>query len=225
MSEVAEKLNGIKTAIADAANVCGRDPASVQLVAVSKKQPPERIQEALDAGHRLFGENRVQEAYEHWADLKERYPDLRLHLIGPLQTNKAKDAVALFDCIETVDRVKLAKALAQEMESQGRKIPCLIQVNSGEEPQKHGVLPRDLPVLLEQCRALGLDIRGLMCIPPIDEPAALHFAFLSRLAKSFDLPELSIGMSNDYERAIPLGATYVRVGTAVFGPRPVSVTG
>lgn len=214
-----ENVINIRAKINAAAKKAGRDPDSVHLIAVSKKQPQERIQEALDAGHRLFGENRVQEAQAHWQGLKPLYPDLKLHLIGPLQTNKVKDAVALFDLIETVDREKLADTLAAEMKKQNRPLPCFIQVNTGEEEQKAGILPAELPAFLKYCRNKGLGITGLMCIPPVDEPAALHFAFLQKLAEENGLEHLSMGMSSDFEKAVPLGATYVRVGTALFGER------
>jgi len=219
---VQTNLHTIKDTIANAAGEAGRDPAAVKLVAVSKKQPAEKLHEALAAGQRLFGENRVQEAAAHWQDIREsgEYPDLTLHLIGPLQTNKVKEAVALFDVIETVDREKLARALAQEMEKQGRSLPCFIQVNTGEEPQKAGIAPQDLPDFYRFCtQDCGLEIIGLMCIPPLDEPAAMHFGLLHKLAGELGLSELSMGMSADYEQAIKLGATYVRVGTGVFGAR------
>lgn len=191
------------------------------LVAVSKKQPDERIKAALAAGHRIFGENRVQEATARWAARRRDVPDLQLRLIGPLQTNKAEDACALFDVIETLDRPKLAGALAKAMEKTGRSPQLFIQVNSGEEPQKSGVLPADLPDLISQCRTeYGLRIEGLMCIPPADEPAAPHFALLAKLAKRHGLQGVSMGMSGDYALAARLGATHVRVGTAFFGPRP-----
>ena len=197
-----------------------RDPKDINLVAVSKKQPIERIHEMLKTGHRLYGENRVQEAQERWNDLRLDYKDLRLHLIGPLQTNKVKDAVELFDVIETLDRPKLATALSIEMNQQNKNLPCFIQVNTGEEKQKAGIVPNELPDFLKFCLDEGLNIIGLMCIPPIDEPPALHFAFLKKLADEHDLKELSMGMSGDFEKAIPLGATYIRVGTALFGERP-----
>ena len=219
---VAENLSNIQKIIEDTAKNSSRDPAPVQLVAVSKKQPDKRIEEALVAGHRLFGENRVQEAKERWRERRLRYPDLRLHLIGPLQTNKVKDAVALFDVIETIDREKLARMLADEMAKQGKDLPCFIQVNTGEEDQKSGVLPAQLKEFYDFCYSeCGLDIVGLMCIPPADEPPALHFALLKKHADQLGLKELSMGMSGDFEQAIPLGATYVRVGTGVFGARPV----
>lgn len=217
---VADNLAAIYEQIEKAAKTADRNPADIHLVAVSKKQPQERIEAALNAGHRLFGENRVQEAQRRWTDLKDQYPDLKLHLIGPLQTNKVKEAVALFDVIETLDREKLAKTLSAEMQKQEKNIPCFIQVNTGEEEQKAGIIPKDLPGFVNFCKKeCALDIRGLMCIPPIDEPPALHFAFLAKLAKENNLKDLSMGMSADFEKAIPLGATYIRVGTGIFGSR------
>lgn len=210
----------IQKHIDEAAAFGQRDAADVSLVAVSKKQPDERLQEALDAGHRLFGENRVQEAQAHWAHRRAGYPDLKLHLIGPLQTNKAADAVALFDLIETVDREKLARALSKEMDKQNRQLPCFIQVNTGEEPQKSGILPCDVGAFKKFCiDECGLKVQGLMCIPPAEDPPAVHFSLLQKYAASLGLPDLSMGMSGDFEKAIPLGATYVRVGTGVFGAR------
>ncbi len=217
---VQENLKHIRSNIDRIAKQWDRDSSAISLVAVSKTQSDDKIQSALDAGHRIFGENRVQEAQSHWADIKPNYPDLKLHLIGPLQTNKIKDAVALFDVIETVDREKLARKLGVAMQEQGKNIPCFIQVNTGEEEQKAGIAPSQLPDFLDFCvNECALDIRGLMCIPPVDDLPALHFALLQKLAKNHNLPELSMGMSSDYERAIPLGATYVRVGTAIFGVR------
>lgn len=220
MSQVAENIAVIQQKIEKAAQICGRDAQDVNLVAVSKKQPAERVKAALESGHRLFGENRVQEAKERWGDLRKEYDDLRLHLIGPLQTNKVKEAVALFDCIETLDREKLALKVAEEMAKQNCDLPCFIQINTGEEEQKAGILPAYVGDFYDYCRyECGLDIQGLMCIPPFDEPPALHFAFLKKLADEHGLKELSMGMSADFEKAIPLGATYVRVGTALFGSR------
>ena len=219
MTSVAGNIAAIRAKIARACAENGRAVDDVHLVAVSKTQPQERIAEALDAGQRLFGENRVQEAKAHWADLRAQYPDLKLHLIGPLQTNKARDAVALFDCIETVDRPSLADDLAKEMKKQGRQIPCFIQVNTGEEEQKGGVAPAGLPPLLDHCRKAGMAIRGLMCIPPVDEPPGPHFTLLKKLVQQHGLADLSMGMSADFEQAIALGATYIRVGTALFGQR------
>ncbi len=217
---VQENLKNIRSNIKKIAEQWNRNPSAVNLVAVSKFQPFENIQSALDAGHRLFGENRVQEAQEHWATIKPNYPDLKLHLIGPLQTNKIKDAVNLFDVIETVDREKLARKLGAVMKEKGKNLPCFIQVNTGEEKQKAGINPFELPDFLEFCtKECAINICGLMCIPPFDDLPALHFALLQKLAKVSNLPDLSMGMSNDYEKAIPLGATYVRVGTAIFGKR------
>ena len=219
MDDISENLKIIRARMAALVAEYQRAPASVRLVAVSKMQPLEKIEAALAAGQRVFGENRVQEALGRWGALKELYPDIVLHLIGPLQTNKVKDAVALFDVIETVDRAELVQALSKEMGKQGRTLPCLIQVNTGEEDQKAGVAPQDLPELLRVCREVGLLIEGLMCIPPAAESPALHFAFLRKLAAENGLSQLSMGMSSDYEKAIPLGATYVRIGTGVFGQR------
>ncbi len=190
------------------------------LIAVSKQQPREKIDEALAAGWRIFGENRVQEAQAHWDGAREKFPDLELHLIGSLQTNKAKDAVALFDVIQTVDREKLAKALAAEMKKQNKFPACYIEVNTGEEEQKGGVAPAGLPALLKFCREeCGIGITGLMCIPPIEEPPALHFALLKKLADENGLKNISMGMSMDFEKALALGATHIRVGEAIFGTR------
>ena len=219
MNDVAENLKMVGARVAKCAVESGRAETDVQLVAVSKMQPLEKIEAALSAGQRVFGENRVQEAQERWGDLKQQYPDIVLHLIGPLQTNKVRDAVALFDVIESVDRVDLVRALGKEMKKQERNLPCLIQVNTGAEEQKAGVLPQDLPALLAVCREEGIQIKGLMCIPPVDEAPALHFAFLRKLAGENGLHKLSMGMSADYEKAIKLGATSVRVGTGVFGDR------
>jgi hypothetical protein len=216
---IAENISQIRKTITAAAKAAGRNPETVRLIAVSKKQPEARIRAALEAGQRIFGENRVQEAQEHWATLRSEYPDLELHLIGPLQTNKAADAVALFDVIQTLDRPKLVHVLAREMEKQDRNLPCFIQVNTGGEEQKAGVSPEELPSLLALARAEGLTVTGLMCIPPVDEPPALHFAFLKKLADENGLAGLSMGMSGDFEKAVPLGATHVRVGTALFGGR------
>lgn len=217
---VSQNLKAVQAQVEKTARAAGREAGAVKLVAVSKVQPDERIEAALTAGQRLFGENRVQEAEQRWAGRRARYSDLQLHLIGPLQTNKVREAVALFDVIETLDREKLARALAAEMAKQGRFLPCFIQVNTGEEPQKAGIVPQDLPDFLTLCRdECGLTIKGLMCIPPAEDPPALHFAFLRKLAAENALPELSMGMSADFKKAIPLGATYVRVGTGVFGER------
>lgn len=218
--DVAENLRNIRKVIDAACIEARRAPAAVNLVAVSKQQPAVKIEEALKAGQRRFGENRVQEAIQRWAARRAQYQDLKLHLIGPLQTNKVKDAVALFDVIETLDREKLARALSDEMQKQNRRLPCFIQVNTGDEAQKAGIASAALPAFLEFCRRdCALDIQGLMCIPPLGDPPALHFALLSKLARRHDLPHLSMGMSGDFEKAIALGATYIRVGTSVFGER------
>ena len=212
-------LEDIRARVAAAAEEAGRDPAEVTLVAVSKVQPLERIEAVLEAGHRVFGENRVQEAAEKWPAFRERFPDVVLHLVGPLQTNKARQAVELFDVIESVDRPKLARKLAELFEETGRRLPCYIQVNTGEEPQKAGVLPAETDAFVAECRALGLPLAGLMCIPPVEEEPALHFALLAKLAERNGLAGLSMGMSADFERAIAQGATLVRVGSAIFGER------
>ena len=192
----------------------------VTLVAVSKRQSDERIDAALAAGQRVFGENRVQEAQGRWIKRHDRYADLTLHLIGPLQTNKAADAVALFDVIEVVDRPKLAKALGDEMIRQNRRLECYIQVNTGKEAQKSGIAPEAADDFIAFCRSeAGLNITGLMCIPPIDEEAAMHFALLQTIAKRNHLSILSMGMSDDFEEAIAFGATVVRIGSAIFGAR------
>lgn len=213
-------IGAVRARIADAARAAGRDPASVTLVAVSKTFGADAVQAALDAGQRVFGENRVQEAAAKFPALKASHPDLELHLIGPLQTNKAREAVALFDVIESVDREKLARELAKEMARAGRRPRLYVQVNIGEEPQKAGVAPGELDALLEACRGLGLAIEGLMCIPPADQPPAPFFASLRELAARHALPVASMGMSGDYAEAIAQGATHVRVGSAIFGVRP-----
>jgi pyridoxal phosphate enzyme (YggS family) len=219
--DIATNLRAVAEGIAAAAAAVGRDPGEVTLVAVAKLQPAEKLMAALAAGHRVFGENRVQEAKARWPALKERFPDVVLHMVGPVQSNKVRDAVALFDVIETVDRPKLARALAAEMERSGRRPECLIQVNTGAEPQKAGVRPEEAGALIDACRAdLGLPITGLMCIPPMDEEPSLHFALLARIARRHGLEKLSMGMTADYEIAVRFGATMVRVGTAIFGPRP-----
>jgi pyridoxal phosphate enzyme (YggS family) len=215
-----ERLASVTARIAAAARAAGREPASVNLVAVTKTFGAEHIMPVLDAGHRLFGENRVQEAKAKWPALRERYPGIELHLIGPLQSNKAREAVALFDAIHTIDRPKIAQAIAEEVAKQRRRLKLFIEVNTGEEPQKAGIMPKEAAGLLRLCREeLKLDIAGLMCIPPQDEEAAVHFAFLAKLARELGLAHLSMGMSADFETAIALGATYVRVGSQIFGTR------
>jgi PLP dependent protein len=194
------------------------------LIAVSKMQSDQRVDEALSLGLRQFGENRVQEAETRWSERRKTYPDLALHLIGPLQSNKVADAVALFDVIHSVDRIKLVDALAAEMERQDRQLPCFIQVNTGEESQKAGVLPQDLEVLIQQARIRKLNVIGLMCIPPVGDVPALHFALLKTLAARHGLTGLSMGMSDDYEAAAKLGATHLRIGSAIFGARDENQT-
>lgn len=220
MSDIAANFETVFKKIRKAEKAAGREEGATKLIAVSKMQSMELLRAALASGHRLFGENRVQEAQEHWTDFKKEFPDIALHLIGPLQTNKVRDAVALFDCIQTVDREKLAAALSEEMQKQGRTLPCFIQVNTGGEEQKAGIAPEELSGFLAYCtKECGLNIRGLMCIPPVDAPPALHFALLKKLAQQAGLSELSMGMSTDYERAVALGASHVRVGSALFGER------
>jgi len=221
LAEIPARLRLVEQEIALAARAAGRDPASVKLVAVTKTVPPDVIEEAIGAGQRVFGENRVQEAHAKWPALKERHPDIELHLIGPLQSNKVREAVALFDAIETVNRPKLARALAEEAARSGKCPRLFVQVNTGEEPQKAGVAPAEADAFVALCRDdLGLTIEGLMCIPPFDEEPAMHFALLAKIAARLGIKELSVGMSGDFARAIQFGATYVRVGTAIFGARP-----
>jgi PLP dependent protein len=226
MSEGADHLADVMRRIAEAARAAGRDPGQVTLVAVSKTHGADKVRELLAAGQRVFGENRVQEAEEKFPALKAEYPDLQLHLIGPLQTNKTRDAVALFDVIESVDRERLAVTLAKEMARAGRRPECFIQVNIGEEPQKAGVLPAELDAFVAACRDTHkLPVVGLMCIPPVDEEPALHFALLAKMAARNNLPKVSMGMSADYEIAVRLGATHVRVGSALFGARNLAHAG
>ena len=218
--DVAANLAAVLDEIAQAARAAGRPGDAVTLVAVSKTHDGPRILPALEAGHRVFGENRVQEAQAKWPALKERFGDIELHLIGPLQTNKAREAVALFDVIESIDRERLVDALAKEVEKQGRRPACFIQVNTGEEPQKAGCLPEETDALVARARAAGLDVVGLMCIPPVEEEPSHHFALLADIARRNGLDRLSMGMSGDYAVAVAFGATHVRVGTAIFGHRP-----
>lgn len=218
--DATQRLASVREQIDGAARAAGRETSSVRLIAVAKTFAAEQIEPVIAAGQRLFGENRVQEAQGKWPALKERHAQVELHLIGPLQSNKAGDAVALFDVIHTIDRPKIARAIASEMAKQNRSPRLLVQVNTGEEPQKAGVMPEDARALVKQCgNEFGLTIEGLMCIPPLDEESSLHFALLEKIAQDLALKELSMGMSADYETAIAFGATYVRVGTAVFGPR------
>jgi pyridoxal phosphate enzyme (YggS family) len=217
---IAANLVAVRERIEAAARSAGRAPENVTLVAVSKTHPADSVRAALMAQHRVFGENRVQEAQAKYPKLREAFPDLALHLIGPLQTNKVRDALATFDVIESVDRPRLAQALAKEMDHSGRRPPCLIEVNTGEEAQKSGVMPADADGFITECRdRLGLPIIGLMCVPPIDEEPAPHFALLREIARRNGLSVLSMGMSADFEKAIRFGATHVRVGTAIFGAR------
>jgi PLP dependent protein len=221
VSAGAARLADVRARIEAAARAAGRNPSEVTLVAVSKTHGADRVRELLAAGHRVFGENRVQEAEEKYPGLKAEFGDgLELHLIGPLQTNKARDAVALFDVIQSVDREKLAATLAKEMAKVGRRPECYVQVNTGEEPQKAGIAPADLDAFVASCKDTHkLPVVGLMCIPPVDEEPALHFALLAKMAARLGLPKVSMGMSADYESAVRLGATHVRVGTALFGTR------
>ncbi|HYD89552.1 MAG TPA: YggS family pyridoxal phosphate-dependent enzyme [Vitreimonas sp.] len=219
-SEIAAARASLLARIAAAAHAAGRAPDAVALVAVSKQQPDERIEAMLAAGQCLFGENRVQEAQARWAERRARHPDLRLRLIGPLQSNKALDAVRLFDAIDSLDRPKLAAALAEAAQKAGRCPELLVQVNTGEEPQKAGIAPAEADAFIREARErYGLPIAGLMCIPPIDEEPAMHFGLLAKIAARNGLPELSMGMSDDFETAIRFGATQVRVGSALFGVR------
>jgi pyridoxal phosphate enzyme (YggS family) len=214
-------LRDVRQRLSRAADDSGRDPASITLVCVSKTFPVEAIEPALAAGERVFGENRVQEAKQKWPDLRARYPDLELHLIGPLQTNKAREAVQLFDVIETLDRPKLAEVLAAEMAREGKYPKLYVEVNTGAEPQKAGVFPADADAFIKDCRErLGLTISGLMCIPPEEGQRSPHFALLAQIAQRNAIPVLSMGMSADFELAVQLGATHVRVGSAIFGKRP-----
>ena len=219
-TEIPARLRLVQEEIALAAEAAGRKPSAVHLIAVSKTVPAAVIEEAIEAGQRLFGENRVQEAHSKWPALKALHPNLKLHLIGPLQTNKVREAIALFDVIETLDRPKLARTLAEEIERQGRRPRLFIQVNTGEEPQKAGVAPDETADFIALCRdTFNLKIDGLMCIPPFHEEPSLHFALLAKFADELGVEELSMGMSGDFAKAIAFGATYVRVGTAIFGER------
>ncbi len=219
-SDPAAGLAAVRAAVAAACRTAHRTPESVTLVAASKTVPAEGIETAIAAGQLVYGENRVQESQAKWPDLRERHPEVELHLIGPLQTNKARDAVALFDVIHSVDRSAMCRALAPRCAELGRRPALFIQVNTGAEPQKAGVLPEELDALLEACRGeYDLDVTGLMCIPPVDEPAERHFALLAAAADRAGLKSLSMGMSSDYALAIEYGATHIRVGSAIFGSR------
>ncbi|MFC6636396.1 YggS family pyridoxal phosphate-dependent enzyme [Sulfitobacter sp. JBTF-M27] len=212
-------LQEIKDRIAQAEKDAGRAAGSVHLIAVSKVQPNERVQAVLEQGHRCFGENKVQEAAGKWPAFKEIFPGIDLHLIGPLQSNKTRQAMDLFDAIHSVDRPKLAKAIARIAQEEGNCPDLFVQVNSGEEEQKAGVLPADADAFIADCLSMDLPVKGLMCIPPVDEEPSLHFALLAKIAARNGLTGLSMGMSSDFERAIALGATHVRVGSAIFGAR------
>ncbi|MET0749227.1 MAG: YggS family pyridoxal phosphate-dependent enzyme [Rhizobium sp.] len=218
--ELQERLDDVRNRIATAEQKAGRPAGAAQLVAVSKTFDGDAIRPAIAAGQRVFGENRVQESQGKWPALKAETPDIELHLIGPLQSNKAADAVALFDVIETVDREKIARALAAEIQLQGKPVRLYVQVNTGLEPQKAGIAPDDTAAFVTLCRdTLGLSIEGLMCIPPADENPGPHFALLRKLAEKAGVEKLSMGMSSDYETAVAFGATSVRVGSAIFGTR------
>lgn len=212
-------LTEIQTRIAKAEQIAGRPAGSVQLIAVSKVQPNARVQAVLDQGHRLFGENKVQESAGKWPDFRTQYEGINVHLIGPLQTNKARQAMQLFEAIHALDRPKLASTLARLAQELGACPDLFIQVNTGEEPQKAGVLPTEADGFIAECRALDLPIQGLMCIPPVNEESSLHFALLRKIAERNGLEQLSMGMSDDFEKAIAQGATHVRVGSAIFGAR------
>lgn len=219
-NQITQNYNEVMSRIAAAAGRAGRQTEDITLVAVSKTFGPEDIEPVLQIPHRTFGENRVQESYGKWPELKSRYPDTVLHLIGPLQTNKAREAVSLFDCIETLDREKLARTLGKEIQAAGKAPELFVQVNTGLEPQKAGIEPQELEGFIQTCRTIyDLPVTGLMCIPPVDEEPALHFALLAKLAGRNGLAKLSMGMSGDFETAIELGATHVRVGSAIFGAR------
>ncbi|MBZ9844927.1 YggS family pyridoxal phosphate-dependent enzyme [Mesorhizobium sp. CA15] len=220
MTNAVEQLHAVRAKIANAEREAKRAPGAVTLVAVSKTFAAEDIRPVIEAGQRVFGENRVQEAQGKWPALKAAFADIELHLIGPLQSNKAKEAVALFDIIETVDREKIAAELSKEMARQGRAPKLYVQVNTGSEPQKAGIEPREAVAFVKRCRDMhGLAIEGLMCIPPADENPGPHFALLEKLAREAGVAKLSMGMSGDYETAIAFGATSVRVGSAIFGNR------
>ena len=219
-TDATSRLAKVRTAIEEACRIARRDPASVNLVAVSKTFPAETIEPVIAAGQRIFGENRVQEAKSKWPPLKERGAGIELHLVGSLQSNKARDAVALFDAIHSLDRPSLCEALAREISKQGRRPMLFVELNTGEEPQKSGIKPRDADLFLNNCReTYGLEIVGLMCIPPFDEPPGPHFALTAKIARRNALPLLSMGMSADFVTAIELGATHIRLGTAIFGER------
>ena len=217
---IAENLALVQEQIDRFADRAARDPKDVTLIAVAKTKPVEAVIEVLEAGQMIFGENRVQESQGKYPDLRADWPDMELHLIGPLQTNKTKDALALFDVIHTVDREKLVRSIAKESQAVGRCPELLIQVNTGAEEQKAGVLPDQVEALVKFVRDENLPLKGLMCIPPVEDAPSGHFAFLKRLADDLELPWVSMGMSGDYQAAVELGATHIRVGSAIFGARP-----
>ncbi|MGZ3172236.1 MAG: YggS family pyridoxal phosphate-dependent enzyme [Croceibacterium sp.] len=219
MESAASRLSHVRERIAHACKVADREPDEVTLVAISKTHPAEAIEPLLEAGQRVFGENRVQEAQAKWPALRERWPDAELHLVGSLQSNKAEDAVELFDCIHSLDRPSLVSALGKAMDKAGRQVPCFVQVDIGDEPQKGGCAVGELPALLKQASDANIPVIGLMCVPPLGIEPAPFFALLDKLARDHGLPGRSMGMSGDYETAIMLGATHVRVGTALFGER------
>jgi pyridoxal phosphate enzyme (YggS family) len=219
MSDASERLEEIRATIARAAVTAGRKAGDVTLIAVSKTHPAEAIEPLILAGQRDFGENRVQEAEAKWPALRDRFPDVRLHLVGQLQSNKAEAAVQLFDAVHSVDRPSLVEALAKAVAKTGSRPELFVQVNIGDEPQKGGCAVGDLPALLEQCRTVGLAVTGLMCVPPEDVEPAPYFALLAELARRHGVAGLSMGMSGDYATAVTIGATHVRVGTALFGAR------
>ena len=218
--ELACNLTTVRARISEAAIDAGRKPTDISLIGVSKQQPEDRIDASLAAGLRVYGENRVQEAEARWLERKRKFSDLELHLIGPLQTNKVRSAVRLFDVIQTVDRERMAHTLGRVMAEEGRQLPCFVQVNTGEEEQKAGISPGDTSAFVKTCMdKYALNIVGLMCIPPAQDAAAPHFAFLKQIADQLDLPYVSMGMSADYPAAVELGATHIRVGSAIFGER------
>ncbi|SLN72563.1 hypothetical protein ROA7450_04043 [Roseovarius albus] len=218
-------LEEIKTRIAQAETDAGRANGSVELIAVSKVQPNERVDAVLTEGHRCYGENRVQEAAGKWPEFREQFDGIDLHLIGPLQTNKARQAFELFQSIHSVDRPKLAKTIARLAQEMGHCPDLFIQVNTGEEPQKAGIMPREADAFVAECNAMDLPVKGLMCIPPVEEEASLHFALLAKIAERNGLNGLSMGMSSDFEKAISFGATHIRVGSAIFGARAYDTAG
>ena len=212
-------LNEIKNQVRQAEIEFSRVVGSINLIAVSKVQPNERIEAVLEQGHRIFGENRIQEAQSKWPDFKEQFEGIELHIIGPLQTNKTRAAMELADCIHTLDRTKLATTMARIAQELGKCPELFVQVNTGDEPQKSGVSPKETQAFVKECLDMDLPVKGLMCIPPVNEEASLHFALLKNIAEDCGLSDLSMGMSSDFEKAISFGATHVRVGSAIFGDR------